>query len=192
LLFYNDVLQAAASANPPIPVARRVITKSSSKGFGLISETEEPWSAQKVSERINRLQQRRNELEGITDFDTDDYRRVAKDFYSDLRETWERLVEELLLGTVVERFSSDVRTQSLKMVTVDDDDYTKVFFAMKRVSEFSGHDKPAGKQVPTPIPADMKADLDVIETYRKGVDQRRKATSERRKTLEQPPAAVVV
>jgi hypothetical protein len=39
-------------------------------------------------------------------------------FYTDLRETWERLVEEVLLGKVVEQFNRDVKTQSLKGVVV--------------------------------------------------------------------------
>ena len=52
-----------------------------------------------------------------------------------LRETWERLVEEVLLYRVVERFGSDVKTQSLKGVVVDDDDYKTIFWAMKRASE---------------------------------------------------------
>lgn len=39
----------------------------------------------------------------------------------------ERLVEEVLLGKVVERFSIDVRTQSLRGVIIDDDDHKQVF-----------------------------------------------------------------
>ena len=64
----------------------------------------------------------------------------SRTFCTDLRETWERLVEEVLLGKVVERFNSDVKTQSLKGVVVDDDDYVKIYWAMKRASERSGHD----------------------------------------------------
>jgi hypothetical protein len=75
------------------------------------------------------------QIEALTDFETDEYRGLAKDFYTDLRETWERLVEEVLLGKVVERFNTDIRTQSLKGVVVDDDDYKTIYWAMKHVSE---------------------------------------------------------
>jgi DNA repair exonuclease SbcCD ATPase subunit len=188
LLFYNEVLQAAAASTPQVPVARRVVSKSSAKGFGLISEEAEPWTARKITTRIAELRDRRVQLDSqFKDFNTDEYRRAAKDFYTDLRETWERLVEELLLGEVVERYASEVKTQSLKLVEVTDEDYKTIFFAMKKVSERSGHDMAAGKQIPTPTPGDMKADLDEIDGYREQVRKRRKELETRRKALELPP-----
>jgi hypothetical protein len=36
LLFYNEVAEAAAQAAPQIPIAKRIITKSATAGFGLI------------------------------------------------------------------------------------------------------------------------------------------------------------
>ncbi len=189
LLFYNEVAEAAAQASPQIPVARRIVTKSATEGFGIISETDEPWIAQKVNQRISRLRERLKKIEARNDFESDEYRAVAKDFYTDLRETWERLVEEVLLGKVVERFNTDVKTQSLKGVVVDDDDYKKIFWAMKRVSERSGHDMAAARNVPVPKPDDMKADLKAIDDYRVAIDKRRKETTERRAEYEQPPKA---
>lgn len=45
------------------------------------------------------MKHRRNKIAAEhADFSTDAYRAVAKDFYTDLRETWERFVEEVLLG----------------------------------------------------------------------------------------------
>ncbi len=121
----------------------------------------------------------------------EEWRSSAKDFYTDLRETWERLVEELLLGKVVERFNTDVRTQSLKGVVVEDADYKIVFWAMKKVSERSGHDMPMGKAAAQPTLADMKADLKEIEAFRATIVKRKRQTEEQRKLLEQPPSATV-
>jgi hypothetical protein len=191
LLFYNEVLDAAAAASPQVPVSKRIITKLESDRFGIVSETDEPWIAQRVNSRITRLHQRRNELRVVTDFGSDAYRRAAKAFYADLRETWERLVEELLLGGVVERFNSGVKTQSLKEVTVDDEDYIRVHWAMKRASEWSGHDMAPGRNIPTPTPSDIKADLDIIESYRTALVKRRNELSKKRKSLEGPPEADV-
>lgn len=185
MLFYNELIDAAGSAQ--VPLTRRVITKSSADGFGLVSEKDEPWIVQKVTERIARLQKRVKNFDGITDFDGDDYRRAAKDFYTDLRETWGRLVEELLLGKVVERFNTDVRTQSLKGVVVEDEDYSTIYWAMKRVSERSGHDMAAGKGIPAPAPDDMRADLSVIETFRASVSARKNKISKVREALEKSP-----
>lgn len=189
LLFYNEVADAAARSTPQVPVIKRIFTKSEEKGFGLISESDEPWIARKVTDRIALLQEKVKGLAGRTDFASDGYRSAAKDFYTDLRETWERLVEEVLLGKTVERFNTDVRTQSLKGVVVEDDDYAKVYWAMKRVSERSGHDMAAGKNLPPPKPDDMKADLKEIEDYRAAVNTRRKDTDKRRAELEKPPKA---
>ena len=105
-------------------------------------------------------------LEEFTDFSTDLYRRAVRDFYTELRETWERLVEELLLGRVVERFESGVETRSLKMVSVENEDYTKVYFAMARASERSGHDMATGKNIAPPKPDEIKTDIDTISEYR--------------------------
>jgi hypothetical protein len=192
LLFYNEVLDAAAAASPQVAVVKRIITKLDTEGFGIVSETNEPWIAQKVTIRIARLHQQRKNLEGFKDFGTEEYRRAAKAFYTDLRETWERLVEELLLGGVVERFNSGVKTQSLKTVTVVDDDYKTVYWAMKRASEWSGHDMAAAKNIPMPTPADIKVDLDTIEGYRTALVKRRNELSKKRESMEGPPAAEVV
>ena len=189
LLFYNEMLNLAAAES--VPTARRVVTKTNAGGFGIIADEDEPWTAQKVTARIGVLRLKAKAIEGMPDQNTDAYRDAAKDFYTALRETWERLVEELLLGRVVERYSSGVMTQSLRGVTVDDEDFKTVFFAMKRVSEFSGHDQAAGKQLPTPKPDEMKADLDVIDKYRELITKRRDKTAADRKKLEQPPAAKV-
>lgn len=191
LLFYNEILNLAAAASPPVPTARRVISKTNADGFGLIAEEAEPWSARKVAARIDTLRAMAKALEAFNDHDTDEYRAAAKDFYTSLRETWERLVEELLLGKVVERYSAGVSTQSLRGVRVDNDDHQKVFFAMKRVSEFSGHDQAAGKQVPTPKPDEAKADLAVIDAYRQALKKRNEETDKARRKLEEPPAAKV-
>jgi hypothetical protein len=192
LLFFNEVVDAAAQASPAIPLVRNYINKSEAAGFGLISETDEPWIAQSVTKRADTLRVRLKGFDGITDFTTDAWRRSTKDFYTDLRETWERLVEEILLGKVVERLNSDVRTQSLKGVVVEDDDHKQVYWAMKRVSERSGHDMAAGKAIPVPTPADMKSDLDLIDKYRIDANKRKKDAEKRRVELEHPPKAAVL
>ena len=111
-------------------------------------------------------------------------------FYTGLRETWERLVEEVLLSRVVERYGSDVKTQSLKRVVVDDEDYKTIFWAMKRVSERSGHDMAAAKNLPVPKIEDLKKEVTALDKYRVGLRKRSKAAEETRTKLEQPPKAL--
>ncbi|MBR0652751.1 AAA family ATPase [Roseomonas terrae] len=191
MLFFNEVREAAAAANPQVKVHQQVVTKTESEGFGVVSG-DEPWATQKVSTRIAALQKRPNQIEKeFQDFNTEEYRRVVKDFYTDLRETWERLVEEVLLGKVVERFNTDVKTLSLKTVVVEDDDYGKIYWAMKRVSERSGHDSAAPKQVVTPTPAEMRLELKEIEQFRSVITDRSKEAEKRRKKKENPPVATI-
>jgi hypothetical protein len=123
--------------------------------------------------------------------DGDEFRKLSRGFYSELRETWERAVEEVVLGGVVERFGSDVRTQSLKSVEVTDDDYRTIFFAMKRASERSGHDQAAGRQIDTPDKAQMRNDLQELRDF---IAARRKEKSDlesRRRALESAPKATL-
>jgi hypothetical protein len=189
ILLYNELVDAAARSQ--LPVLRNFMSKTVSDGFGLVSETDEPWLLQSVTKRIETLRQKLKSYNSINDFTSDAWRAIVIDFYAALRETWERLVEEVLLGKVIERFNSDVKTQSLKGVSVTDEDYATVFHAMKRASERSGHDMAAGRAVVLPKPAEMKADLDELDTYRAKAQKRAAETTKTRKALEKPRKATV-
>lgn len=191
LIFYQELLSAAAAQTPQVPMLVNLIGKADGR-FGVISENDEPWIAKKVAKRIEALRTRLAGIPANIDRTTDEYRRKAKDFYTDLRECWERLVEEILLNGVVERFCSGVKTQSLKEVLVEDDDYQLIFAAMARASEFSGHDMAAGRQIPVPDLNDMREDLEQITQYRVQIHGRKRALLERRRALEGPPLAEVV
>jgi hypothetical protein len=108
-----------------------------------------------------------------------------------LRETWERAVEEVVLGGVVERFGTDVKTQSLKLVDIADTDYRTIFFAMKRASERSGHDQAAAKQIDPPDKKQMEADLMELRGFITVHRKKAQSASERRKEMEQPPKASI-
>lgn len=190
LVFFQEVISAAAAANPQVPLLKNLVARSGSS-FGLVTENEEPWIARKVTDRIGSLERRVGEIPNDADLASDSHRRLCKDFYTDLRETWERLVEEVLLGGVVERYGAGVKTQSLKSVLVEDDDYRVIFAAMKRVSEFSGHDMAAGRQLPVADKATMRTDLDALSNYRRQVHGRKNALEQRRRALENPPPAQV-
>ena len=63
---------------------------------------------------------------------------------------------------------------------------------MKHVSERSGHDMAAGRNVPVPEPDEMKSDLKTIDEYRTKIDKRRKATSDGRAEYEKAPKAATL
>lgn len=189
LVFFNEMVSEAARAAAPL--LRSVVRKTQAEGFGVIEENKEPWIAD-LNARISKLRERVNELKAVVDFDTDDYRRRVKDFYSDLRESWERAVEEVLLAKTVVRFVPDVMTGRLKEVEVTDEDYRNVFFAMKRASERSGHDMSAGRDIPQPKPDEMDADIRQLDDFRLDHKNRKKVVSQRREALESPPVGVLI
>ncbi len=188
LVFFNEVVSEAARAGDAAPLLKSVVTKTQAGGFGVIREKSEPWAGD-LNARIESLRKRAKELKSVTDFDTDEYRRQAKDFYSDLREAWERAVEEVVLAKTVERFVPDVKTIRLKDVTVTHEDYRIIYFAMKRASERSGHDMSAGRDLPQPLPDEMAADLKVLDDFKIQLTKRRKTTSAARSALENPVGA---
>ena len=191
LVFFNEVVSEAARAGDAAPLIKSVVAKTQSEGFGVIRENSEPWGAD-LNARIESLRKRANELKSVTDFDTDEFRRQAKDFYSDLRESWERAVEEVVLAKTVQRFVPDVMTSRLKGVTVTDEDYRIIFFAMKRASERSGHDMSAGRDLPQPSPDEMAEDLKVLDDFRIKLGKRGKKTSAARSALETPVGAALL
>jgi energy-coupling factor transporter ATP-binding protein EcfA2 len=191
LVFFNEMVSEAARAGNGVPLVKSVVSKTQADGFGVIRENSEPWVAD-LNARITALRERVKALKAVTEFDTDEYRRQAKDFYSDLRESWERAVEEIVLAKTVVRFVPDVMTGRLKEVSVTDEDYRTIYFAMKRASERSGHDMSVGRDLPQPSPDEMEADVKTLDDFRLDYNKRRKATSSAREALENPRVATLI
>ena len=187
LAFYYDLWMAAAEAG--IDVYRNWVHKTGSNGFGNVTPDDGPWQVKTTRERMTFLDEVVRKLPDQSSTLPDEYLMRSEAFYSKLRETWERLVEERLLNGVVGRFQPQVATQMLKGVSVTDEDYRKVFFAMKRASEFSGHDRPVGRPPVTRTKSEMTADLEELRGYDKDLNKRVASLVQQRKALENPPAA---
>ncbi|CAM3469935.1 AAA family ATPase [Legionella longbeachae] len=190
ILFYSEIKKYAAKYS--IPYLEHYIHKSEEKGFGIIQSTDKHWQATPVNKRIELLRTRAQAFTNKTYPDDETRRRDIKDFYTDLRETWERLVEEVLLNNVVGRFDSDVRTQSLAGVIVEDSDYETIYWAMKHASENSGHDKANGNTIPFPKNDEIMGDVKKIEEFRNIIKKRRHECEDRRKALQNPPKAKTI
>ena len=106
-------------------------------------------------------------------------------FYSRLRSTWERAVEEVLLNGVVMRFDSGVSTQWLNGVSVDDEDYLTVFNAMSKSSEgINAHDHAAGQHDQVNTPDDTDDELKKLKEFQKFIaDKKKKPLTEERLKL---------
>lgn len=189
MLFYQEMLRACVEQSPQVPVLPCVIRQYSETKFGIVTNNDQPWVAKKIKEREQHLETKLKSIPDNLPSDSEALRQAATFFYTDLRESWERAVEEILLNAVVERFGTDVKTQSLKGVQVTDEDYVIIFNAMKRASEFSGHDRAAGRQLDSPSKDQMRKDLDELRAFRATRQKRRNDLQDERKKLEEAPSA---
>ncbi len=189
ILFYNEVIKYVAEHR--IPCCQHYIHKTEEKGFGVICDTGKPWYATSVEDRIKILKNKVNIITNKDYNDEESRRPEINDFYSDLREIWERLVEQILFNKVITRYGSDVKTQSLAGVVVEDEDYRIIYWAMAKASKYSGHDKAFGDALPLPSKEAIKEDLENIERFKKMINDRRKAREKIRKALHNPPTAQI-
>jgi hypothetical protein len=104
------------------------------------------------------------------------YEKEAKYLYGFLREAWERAVEEVLLGGVIERYRPGVQTQQIGMIAdITEGDCRTVDSAMTKCSKWlPGHDKAAAARGPVPEPSELRADIDAMESWVDAVRKRRR------------------
>ncbi len=136
-----------------------------------------PWPALRAKERIGHLRNRWVAADKLfRNDDPESYRAQAEHIYGRLRETWERAFEEVLLGGVVERYRGSIQTQQAKKLSDITDEDMKTFEAgMTKTSRWlPGHDLAAAEGVPFPEPDELKADIDAVEAWIKGINSRRR------------------
>ena len=185
LSFYYELWMAAAEAQ--VPVQRNFVYRTKVQGFGVVATDDGPWQVKKTKERINILQKSLGEIPAGSSVSAEKYGKYINDFYARLRETWERLIEEHLFNGVVGRFQPGVMTQSLKGVNVTDEDYQKVFFAMKKASEYSGHDWAQGREGVLPSKQTMTDDLDALRAYQSELSKQQTSSESDDEIWSSPP-----
>jgi hypothetical protein len=148
------------------------------EAFGTgVSSLELPWVAMKVRDRLGVLRSMWQRAEKL--YRTacrDDYEREAILIYGRLREAWERGLEEILLGGVVERYRPSVQTQQAKHLSdITDGDCNALEAGMTKCSRWlPGHDQAPAEGVALPDPNELKADIEALDTWVKTILRRRK------------------
>lgn len=145
------------------------------KGAG-VCENELPWVALAIRKKLGFLKnewQAADKLE--RDGHQDAYEKEAKHLYGLLREGWERALEEVLLGGLVERFRPSIQTQQIAHIAdITSDDCKAVEVAMTKCSTWlPGHDKAPAARAPVPRSAELKADIETLESWVGGIRKRR-------------------
>lgn len=131
----------------------------------------------KVKNRIGVLRKRYQHAEKLHRTATsEEYEREAVYIYGLLREAWERGLEEILLGGVVERYRQNVQTQQAKHLSdISDKDCKALESGITKCSRWlPGHDQAPAENVPVPDPEELKHDIDALEEWVKTISRRRK------------------
>lgn len=146
-----------------------------SHGAGVCAE-ELPWVALKVGKRVSHLKKLLQDAEKLHRAGHQSaYEREASLIYGYLREAWERGLEEVLLGGVVERYRPGVQTQQIgKVADITDEDCRTVETAMTKCSRWlPGHDQAAAARADIPEPDVLRADIQSLEDWVSGIRKRR-------------------
>lgn len=147
-----------------------------SKGAGVCSE-ELPWVALPIKKKISYLKNGWQSADKLSrDGHQDVYEKDAKYLYGLLREAWERALEEVLLGGVVERYRPNIQTQQVAQIAdITPEDCKPLETAMTKCSKWlPGHDQAAAARAPVPGPAELKADIEALENWVAVIRNRRK------------------
>src|SRR5690606_40403109 len=129
--------------------------------FGLIDEAQKPWQMKKVGERLHDIETEFHSLKA-TAYDplNQSFRPSVVAIYTKMRETWERVIEDVLFNGAVQRFRPEVMTQRLEEACFDAKaDYPAIFEGMKRCSHYSGHDTAADLPPDLPDEDGIQQDL---------------------------------
>lgn len=146
-----------------------------STGAGVCTD-ELPWVALPIKKKIGYLKNMWQFADKLSrDGHQDAYEKEAKYLYGLLREGWERAIEEVLLGGIVERYRPGVQTQQIAQVAdITADDCKVVETAMTKCSTWlPGHDQAAAARAPVPGPDELKADIEALENWVKAIRKRR-------------------
>lgn len=151
--------------------------------FGIIDNAQKPRQMKNVSERLTEIDGDNRSLnESGYDHTDEQFRTPIVGLYTQMRDTWERIVEEILLNRVVQRFRPEIMTQRLEEACIDPgNDYPLIFEGMKRCSHYSGHD-PA-EDLPTELPKadEIVQDIEALKEFAKIATERRSKLRKGRK-----------
>lgn len=140
----------------------RSIYRTSDGRTGRLNPSHWPWKGQSVKKRLNflrgelaRIKKKRNQA-------PDEYERDAREIYNQLRQTYERFVEDVLFHNVIRRYSPEVHVQELRYVSVPDEIAERFQKGYDKACNYC-HDIPRGSPVGPPEPEEVEQDLDYFE-----------------------------
>jgi energy-coupling factor transporter ATP-binding protein EcfA2 len=165
-LFFINLLLARAERSGISMHTQRL--SRTSDGFGVPSD-ELPFQGLNTRRRISKLRNSHQQIDALHRRNEEDHCYTkTREAYRDLRDTWERAVEEVLFQKVVQRFEKGVSTQRLRGVVVEDSDYETIDKGMTKASNFS-HDNAQTIGISVPEPDELLEDINELDNWRRDV-----------------------
>jgi len=159
IVFFHTLENFAKQKN--ISITQNVVRRTGEVSGITLNDDNLPWTAKNVKKRIGFLKQELQSMKSKEkNLDDDMYFLEVKKWYSLLRESWERAVEELMLAGVVLRFEPGIKTQELRKVKINDHLIQMVTEGMTKSSTMVHDESPAiGRMIPSL--EEMQGDLKI-------------------------------
>jgi energy-coupling factor transporter ATP-binding protein EcfA2 len=159
IVFFNELCRAADEKGiEPATVA----LFSDKQAAGKIDKAGMVWKGLNVAKRIGQLKNDSAPLPKLHATSPADYEVRIKNLYGRLRDTYERVIEEVIFHDVVRRGVDVIKSQELRYVSLSHGLAIRFHEGMARANTHS-HDNPASDTVPVPSPDDFKNDLAAIQ-----------------------------
>ena len=159
MVFFNELCRAADEVGiEPVTVA----LFSDLDAAGKVDSAGIGWKGLNVAKRISNIKNRFAPMPKLYANSPANYEYEIKGLYGRLRDTYERVVEEVIFCDIVRRGSDVVQTQMLRYVTLPDALAIRFHEGMSRANTHS-HDNPASDTVPVSKPEEFQAHLAELE-----------------------------
>ena len=146
-----------------------------------VADSDLPFEGMNTKARVGFLRAKHQRIKVIyTAGDELEYRRKTEEVYRQLRISWERAIEEVLLRGMILRFRKGIETQRLAGVVVDDQDYVTVTQMMSKCSNYT-HDQALLGGVEVPDPDELLNDINALDEWRKKIEKRAAIIQKQRK-----------
>jgi energy-coupling factor transporter ATP-binding protein EcfA2 len=159
IIFFNELCGAAEKQGlEPVTIA----LFGDKDAAGKIDAAGMVWKGLNVAKRIGRIKNDFAPLAKLHATSPADYEYQVKNLYGRLRDTYERVVEEVIFRDIVRRGTDVIQTQLLRYVTLSDALAVRFHEGMTRANTHS-HDNPAADTVAVPTPDAFNADIAALE-----------------------------
>lgn len=159
IIFFNE-LCAAADEKGIEPVTIAIF--SDGDAAGKIDPAGMVWKGLNVAKRIGKLKNDFAPIAKLYTTSPSDYEYQVKNLYGRLRDTYERVVEEIIFKDIMRRGADAVQTQLLRYITLPDPLAIRFHEGMTLANTHS-HDNPASDTIPVRTPDQFKSDIAELE-----------------------------